>query len=172
MSHLRLLNLSWNQLEGKIPASLSAISTLEELDLAKNNLSGSIPEELFKLHGLVVLDVSSNILCGKIPTGTQFSTFKESSFQKNKCLWGCPLDTCNENERPVRKGDNATKSSNVRVGWLSRVDKNMSLTALGMGMGIGFGGVVALFMLWERAKHWVVPSNMSRPFFGVYRFPV
>jgi Leucine-rich repeat (LRR) protein len=171
MSHLRLLNLSRNQLEGRIPTSLSGISTLEQLDLAKNNLSGPIPEELSKLHELVVLDVSSNNLCGRIPTGTQFSTFNVSSFQNNKCLWGCPLDSCNENERQARKCDNATKSSNVRVGWLSHVDENMSLIALGLGMGIGFGGVVAIFVFWERAKHWVLSPIMPRPFFGVYRFP-
>ena len=99
MSHLRLLNLSHNQLEGQIPTSLSGISTLEQFDLAKNNLSGPIPENLSKLHELAVLDVSSNNLCGKIPTGTQFSTFSVSSFQDNRCLWGCPLETCNVNER-------------------------------------------------------------------------
>ena len=80
------MNLSHNNLEGKIPTSLSGISTLEQLDLAKNNLSGPIPEELSKLHELVVLGVSSNNLCGQIPTGTQFSTFSVSSFQNNKCL--------------------------------------------------------------------------------------
>jgi Leucine-rich repeat (LRR) protein len=92
MSSLRSLNLSGNQLEGLIPTSLSNISTLEVLDLAKNNLSGQIPEELSKLHWLHKLDVSSNSLCGPIPTGTQFSTFDATSFQRNKCLWGCPLD--------------------------------------------------------------------------------
>jgi hypothetical protein len=165
------LNLSWNKLEGRIPATLSQISTLEQLDLAHNYLSGRIPEELSELHELSVLDVSSNILCGQIPTGTQFSTFNVTSFQKNKCLWGCPLDSCNENERQARKGDNASKSNNVRLGWLSRVDANISLIALGMGMGIGFGGVVIIFMFWKRARYWVMPPNMPRPFFGVYRFP-
>ena len=117
MSHLRLLNLSWNQLEGKIPASLSAISTLEQLDLAKNKLSGPIPEGLSKLHELALLNVSSNILCGKILRGTQFSTFDVSSFQKNKCLWSCPLDSCNEIKRQTTKGDNDTQSkiSDVRM---------------------------------------------------------
>ena len=137
----------------------------------KNNLSGPVPEDLSKLHGLVVLDISSNNLCGRIPTGTQFSTFNATSFQKNKCLWDCPLDTCNENERQVRKGDSATKSSDVRVGWLSRVNENMPLIALGMGMGLGFRGVVGIFMLWKRAKQWLVPLNTPKPFLGVYRFP-
>ena len=98
MSHLRLLNLSHNQLEGQIPTSLSGISTLEQLDLAKNDLSGSILENLSKLHELAVLDVSSKNLCGKILIGTQFSTFSVSSFENNRSLWGCPLESCNVNE--------------------------------------------------------------------------
>jgi len=40
----------------------------------------------------------------------------------------------------------------VRVGWLSHIDENISLIALGMGMEIGFWGVVVVFMLWKRAK--------------------
>ena len=79
---------------------------------------------------------------------------------------GCPLDSCNENK--VRERNNASKSSNVKVGWLSHVDENMSLIAVGMGTMIGFGGVVTIFMLWERDKHWVVPPNMPQPFVEVY----
>ena len=159
-------------MEGWIPTSLSGISTLEQLDLEKSKLTGPIPKELSKLHELVVFDVSSNILCGRIPTGTQFSTFNVSSFQNNSCLWGCHLYSCNENERQARKCDNDTKGSNVEVGWFSHVEENMSLIALGMGMRLGFGGVVGIFMLWKRAKDWVVPPNMPRQFLGVYRLPV
>ena len=69
------------------------------------------------------------------------------------------------------KGDNVSQSSNVRVTWLSHVDEKMSLIAVGMGTGIGFGGVVTILMLWERARHWVVPPNMPQTFVGVYRSP-
>ena len=69
------------------------------------------------------------------------------------------------------KGDNVSQSSNVRVTWLSHVDEKMSLIAVGMGTWSGFGGVVVIFMLWERAKHWVVPPNMWQPFVGLYQFP-
>ena len=117
------------------------------------------------------MEISSNIICGQIPTGTQIFTFNVSSVQKNKCLWGCPLDSCNENEIQETKGYNSSKSSNIRVGWLSHVDENMSLIELGLGMGIGFLLVVAMFMLWERAKHWVVPPNTPQYVYGVYRFP-
>jgi len=53
------------------------------------------------------------------------------------------------------------------VGWLSHVDEHMSLIAL----GIGIGGVVSIFMLWDKAKLWMVLPKMPKPFFGVYRLP-
>lgn len=171
MSSLRLLNLSRNQLEGLIPASLSNISALEQLDLSKNNLSGEIPQELSKLHELGVFDVSSNNLCGPIPIGTQFSTFTVTSFQRNKCLYGCPLDTCNENKRPKREENNTAMSGKPVVGWLSRVDEKMSLMALVIGLGIGFGGVVFAFVVWEKARHWLLSPKRPQPFYRVYRFP-
>ena len=99
MSNLWLLNLSWNQLEGQFPTSLSGISTLEQLDLANNNLSGPIPQDLSKISMLASFEVSSNNLCGPIPTGTQFSTFNVTSFQKNKCLCGLPLPPCKQNDK-------------------------------------------------------------------------
>lgn len=169
---LRLLNLSGNQLEGQIPASLSNISTLEQLDLSKNKLTGKIPQELSKLSMLAIFDVSYNSLCGLIPTGTQFSTFNVASFQKNKCLQGCPLNSCNVKKAPMGEGNNG-KSKHVKVGWLSHLDEKMSLLALAMGVGIGFGGVVAMFILWKRARHWVLglPPSKSQAFYGEYRLP-
>jgi Leucine-rich repeat (LRR) protein len=174
MSSLRWLNLSGNQFEGSIPTSLSNISTLEVLDLAKNNLSGKIPQELSNLHWLRVLDVSCNNLCGPIPTGTQFSTFDVTSFQSNKCLWGCPIDRCsNQKENPMIEGNSTSNNPHVKVGWLSRVNENMSLLALSIGTGIGFGGVVAMFILWEKARFWVLALTPKKPqvFYGVYRLP-
>ena len=173
LSSLRLLNLSGNQLEGRIPTSLSNISTLEQLDMAKNNLSGGIPPELSKLSMLAVLNISSNNLCGPIPKGTQFTTWNETSFQKNKCLCGYPLQPCNQKER-TGEDDNDSNISNVKVGWLSQLDEKMSLIALGLGIGIGFGGVVGVMIGWKRARHWVVGVHVypkQRPFYGLYRFP-
>lgn len=170
---LRLLNLSGNQLDGLIPVSLGNIPMLEQLDLAKNNLSGQIPKELSKLYELVVFDVSSNNLCGPIPKGTQYSTFGASSFQRNKCLYGCPLDSCIDKESSLREGDNNSNNDNVKVGWLNKVDEKMSLMALGIGTGIGIWVVVGIFIVWKRARHWLLdlPPNKPQLFYGVYRFP-
>jgi len=170
-SGMRLLNLSNNQLEGQIPPSLSNISALEQLNLDKNNLTGRIPQELSQLFGLGVFNVSSNNLCGPIPKGTQFSTFNKSSFERNKCLCGLPLPPCQvEVVSGSMRGINGDKSGN-KVGWLKHVDENISLRALRMGLGIGFGGVITMFIIWKRARNWVIPTIKPQQFYGMYRFP-
>jgi len=172
LSSLRSLNLSGNHLGGSIPKSLSNISTLEVLDLAKNNLSGPIPQELSQLHWLHKVDVSSNSLCGPIPSGTQFSTFDATSFQRNKCLWGCPLDSCsNQKAKPITKANSTSKSSYVKLEWLSQINEKMSMIALAIGIGIGFGGVVAMFTLWDKAKCWVLIVPKPQTSYGLYRLP-
>ena len=126
------------------------------------------------LYWLRVLDVSSNNLCGLIPTGTQFSTFNRASFQHNRCLRGCPLDPCsNQKENPMQKDNITIESNHVKVEWLSRLNEKMSLIALGMGVGIGFGGVIAMFIMWKRARCWVPCLSQKKPqvFYGVYRLP-
>lgn len=61
------LNLSWNRLQGVVPASLGQISNLKSISLAGNNLTGPVPLSLWQLQSLEVLDVSSNSLSGEIP---------------------------------------------------------------------------------------------------------
>ena len=122
---------------------------------------------------LVALDISSNNLCGTIPTGRQFNTFTEASFQRNKCLCGFPLPQCNQKDKPkkILFGQNDTWS--VERGWLSRVDEEVSLVALGKRTGIGFGGIIAMFILWDKARCWIIspPNNTQKSFYGLYRFP-
>ncbi len=65
LAHLRLLDLSYNWLEGKIP-SLGNINTLEEIYLESNRLSGPIPAGLGPLS-LRILYLHENRLEGPIP---------------------------------------------------------------------------------------------------------
>ena len=67
----------------------------------------------------------------------------------------------------VRDIDNG--KGNVKVGWVRFVDEYVSLLALEMGLGIGFGGVVSMFIMWEKARHWLIPPQ-RRPFYGMYKF--
>jgi len=175
MNSLRLLNLSWNQLEGKIPVGLGDISTLEELTLAKNKLHGAIPQELCKLSMLASLNLSYNNLCGEIPRGTQFYTFTVTSFQNNKCLCGLALPPCKQivksNKTMVR---HSGSGNNVKARWFNYVNEEISLLALGIGVGNGFVGVVVMFIVWDKARCWVMgltPNNTQRLVYGLYQFP-
>ncbi|XP_059639147.1 probable LRR receptor-like serine/threonine-protein kinase At3g47570 [Cornus florida] len=67
-SNLLLLDLSGNHFTGNIPPSLGNLSSLRVLLLDTNNLKGSIPFELGKLSNLQFLQLSSNNLSGMIPT--------------------------------------------------------------------------------------------------------
>ncbi|GLT32401.1 hypothetical protein SLA2020_070710, partial [Shorea laevis] len=75
MGALYVLNLSHNSLTGPIPSSLGKLRELESLDLSSNNLTGEIPQKLSDLFFLSVLNLSNNDLVGPIPTSNQFSTF-------------------------------------------------------------------------------------------------
>ncbi|KAG8639385.1 receptor-like protein 15 [Manihot esculenta] len=88
--NLRVMDISYNHLSGKIPNWIRNMSSLQILDLSQNNISGSLPSnfcprDLTEVHlsknmlqgllkdsfyncpSLVVLDLSHNNLIGRIP---------------------------------------------------------------------------------------------------------
>ncbi|KAG9133574.1 hypothetical protein Leryth_016537 [Lithospermum erythrorhizon] len=87
------LNLSRNYLSGTIPPNISLLSSLDFLDLSSNSISGIIPFSLSQLDSLGYLDLSYNNLSGKIPTSTsnKLQTFNASSYVGNSGLCGSPL---------------------------------------------------------------------------------
>lgn len=67
LENLQLLNLSSNFLSGEIPSTLGDLLSLQNLSLASNSLSGPIPESLAAIPSLVHVDLSFNQLNGTIP---------------------------------------------------------------------------------------------------------
>ncbi|KAL6206732.1 hypothetical protein ACLB2K_023979 [Fragaria x ananassa] len=67
LENLQSLNLSSNTLNGEIPTSFGDLISLTNVSLASNSLSGPIPESISAIPGLVHLDLSSNQLNGSIP---------------------------------------------------------------------------------------------------------
>jgi Leucine-rich repeat (LRR) protein len=67
-SNLVFLDLSNNQIYGKIPASISqSLATTSTLYLSSNKLYGSIPRSICNATYLELLDLSSNSFSGTIP---------------------------------------------------------------------------------------------------------
>ncbi|KAK6932709.1 Leucine-rich repeat [Dillenia turbinata] len=67
LGDLEMLNLSSNSISGEIPTSFGDLLSLQNVSLASNSLSGSIPDSMSAMPGLVHLDLSSNLLNGTIP---------------------------------------------------------------------------------------------------------
>ncbi|KAK6118336.1 hypothetical protein DH2020_047907 [Rehmannia glutinosa] len=79
------LDLSFNELYGDIPFSISKLKQLENLDLAQNKLSGEIPRLLYWNEVLQYLDVRNNSLSGSIPDNIGNCTaFQVLSLQNNR----------------------------------------------------------------------------------------
>ncbi|THU73301.1 hypothetical protein C4D60_Mb04t21370 [Musa balbisiana] len=79
------LNLSYNQLNGNIPPTVSALSNLVSLDLTANRFTGRIPVEIGSMKALQFLNISENQISGPIPLSlSNLSRLTEMQLEDNK----------------------------------------------------------------------------------------
>lgn len=69
LRHLETLNLSGNQSEGKVPGLFRKFERLKVVNLANNSLAGDIPASINKLRNLEELNLNNNRLEGELPIG-------------------------------------------------------------------------------------------------------
>ncbi|KAL9260711.1 Serine/threonine-protein kinase BRI1-like 2-like protein [Drosera capensis] len=94
MVALQILDISHNQFDGEIPSALGKLKNLGVFDASHNRLQGKIPDSFSNLSFLVQIDLSDNELTGPIPSMGQLSTLPASQYANNPGLCGIPLPKC------------------------------------------------------------------------------
>nr|GEW91201.1 hypothetical protein [Tanacetum cinerariifolium] len=87
---LLVLDLSNNSLVGGIPRNIGHMTELLTLNLSRNMFSGEMPSSMSDMHSLNDLDVSFNNLSGRVPSSTQLQSFEPTRFTGNAGLCGLP----------------------------------------------------------------------------------
>nr|GEY33294.1 leucine-rich repeat-containing protein [Tanacetum cinerariifolium] len=96
---LLVLDLSHNALVGEIPRDVGQMTELLTLNLSRNFFSGKIPSTMSQMDRLNDLDVSYNNLRGRVPSSTQLQSFPPERFTGNVGLCGLPtMKKCLEDE--------------------------------------------------------------------------
>ena len=106
---IQRLDLSSNDLTGRIPPELGTLANLEELDLRDNDLTGEIPSELGNLANLRQLDLGSNDgLTGEIPPELgNLANLEELDLRDNGLTGAIPPELSNlANLRQLDLGSN------------------------------------------------------------------
>lgn len=108
-SNLRQLTLSDNHLNGPIPDSMGSLIEMTELDLSRNNLSFFIPKTIKLMKNLRVIHLESNRLIGELPDSTNLTHLAKCNiYNEGVCHKSIPSnDICNYADTPTcaRKAD-------------------------------------------------------------------
>ncbi|ESW24073.1 hypothetical protein PHAVU_004G100300 [Phaseolus vulgaris] len=137
------LNLSRNNLSGEIPSEIGNLRSLESLDISRNQFYGRIPSSISQMDFLQNLDLSQNSLSGRIPLGRHLDTFDASSFEGN-------IDLCGKQLNKSCFGDQiSVKTQEAAVHGEDSVFYEALYMSLGLGFFTGFLGVFGPLLLWQ-----------------------
>ncbi|KAJ0558505.1 putative leucine-rich repeat-containing, plant-type, leucine-rich repeat domain superfamily [Helianthus annuus] len=147
------LNVSFNKLHGEVPKDIGLLRHLESLDLSNNEFSGHIPWSLAQLNFLSYLDLSYNNLSGRIPAGSQLQRFNYTSYSGNPQLCGPPLTpTCGFPPPPATDVGKKDVEQDEDDYWKSYY------IGMGTGFGVGFWGICGLLILNRRCRYFFFAS--------------
>nr|XP_023920479.1 receptor-like protein EIX2 isoform X1 [Quercus suber] len=150
---LVVLNVSKNNLIGEIPQTIGQLKQLESFDMSRNRFSGEIPSSMSELQFLSRLDLSFNNLSGKIPSGTQLQGFDATCFTGNRALCGPPLtQKCPGEETPNQSlpTDNGSTEDDED----NRDEfKKWFYVGAGIGFAVGFWGICSSLILKRSWRH-------------------
>ncbi|KAJ0967450.1 hypothetical protein J5N97_024367 [Dioscorea zingiberensis] len=144
MPKLHLLDISSNNLVGKIPREFSRLSYLFHLNMSNNQLSGTIPSEFGDLSSLEYLDLSRNNLRGQIPIQMENCIKLDSLSLNNNNLSGAiPYQLGNLNLHQV-----LDLSDNLFTGEIpTQLSKLTELQKLNLSHNELVGGIPSSFQL-------------------------
>ena len=92
LKHLEVLNLSRNNIEGKVPGLFGKFENLKVVNLADNALAGDIPSTIHKLQNLEELNLNNNQLEGELPKGiSELSKLTTLALANNDLQGAMPL---------------------------------------------------------------------------------
>ncbi|XP_028782556.1 receptor-like protein 15 [Neltuma alba] len=158
LESLHALNLSHNNLNGSIPESFHNLADIESIDLSNNNLEGEIPIQLQDLNFLGVFNVSYNNLSGTVPNGL---TFDDSSFIGNHYLIWNHSNRGNSTHEPPPPSplNNDTKEDESAIDFISFI---WSLSACYVAVLVIMATVLWINPYWRRLWFYYIDTCLYR----------